>query len=78
MTAAVGLAIQHAFTPLDDGGLGRRRLVLYAAAGNTASARVAEVSGFTRTGVSRAAAPLRDGVYDDLICFDLLASERPA
>jgi RimJ/RimL family protein N-acetyltransferase len=78
MTTAVGLAIQHAFTPLDDGGLGRRRLVLYAAAGNTASARVAEVSGFTRTGLDRAAAPLRDGVYDDLICFDLLASEHPA
>jgi RimJ/RimL family protein N-acetyltransferase len=77
MSAAVGLAIKHAFTPLDDGGLGRRRLVLYAAAPNSASAHVAEVNGFTRTGLSRAASPRRDGSYEDLICFDLLATEHP-
>jgi RimJ/RimL family protein N-acetyltransferase len=77
MSAAVGLAIKHAFTPLDDGGLGRRRLVLYAAAPNTASAHVAEVNGFTRTGLARAASPRRDGSYEDLISFDLLATEHP-
>ncbi|MEV6282574.1 GNAT family N-acetyltransferase [Kribbella sp. NPDC051770] len=77
MSAAVGLAVRHAFTPLDDGGLGRRRLVLYAAAPNAASAHVAEVNGFVRTGLQRAASPRRDGSYDDLISFDLLATEHP-
>jgi RimJ/RimL family protein N-acetyltransferase len=77
MSTAVGLAIKHAFTPLDDGGLGRRRLVLYAGAPNTASAHVAEVNGFTRTGLQRAASPHRDGTYDDLFTFDLLATEHP-
>ena len=38
MSAAVRCAIGHAFTPVEDGGLGRRRLVLFAAEGNTASA----------------------------------------
>ncbi|MGC4942420.1 GNAT family N-acetyltransferase [Kribbella sp. DT2] len=77
MSAAVGLAIKHAFTPLDDGGLGRRRLVLYAAAPNTASAHVAEVNGFVRTGLARSASARRDGTYEDLISFDLLATEHP-
>jgi RimJ/RimL family protein N-acetyltransferase len=76
ITAAVGLAIEHAFRPIDEGGLGRRRLELQAAKGNLASIRVALNNGFTQTGVRRAADPRRDGSYEDLITFDLLSSEH--
>jgi len=75
MSAAVRAAIGHAFTPVEDGGLGRRRLVLFAAEGNTASQRVAEVNGFTRTGLERAASPARDGSFRNLHCFDLLKTD---
>jgi RimJ/RimL family protein N-acetyltransferase len=78
MTAAVRCAIGHSFTPVEEGGLGRRRLVLFAAEGNTASQRVAEVNGFTRTGRERAASPDRDGGFVDLHAFDLLSTDpRP-
>jgi RimJ/RimL family protein N-acetyltransferase len=76
MSTAVRCAIEHAFTPVEDGGLGRRRLVLFAAEGNTASQRVAEVNGFTRTGRERAASPGRDGTFRDLHGFDLLRTDR--
>jgi RimJ/RimL family protein N-acetyltransferase len=76
MTKAVGLVIAHAFRPIAEGGLGRRRLVLFAAEGNTASIRVAEANGFTHSGRERAASPRRDGSYDDLHVFDLLATEH--
>ncbi|MEU0093718.1 GNAT family N-acetyltransferase [Kribbella sp. NPDC006257] len=76
MSAAVGLAAKHAFTPIEEGGLGRRRLMLFAAEGNTASARVAVANGFTLTGTARAASPRRDGSYDNLLCFDLLREEH--
>jgi RimJ/RimL family protein N-acetyltransferase len=76
MSTAVRGAIGHAFTPVEDGGLGRRRLVLFAADGNTASQRVAEVNGFTRTGRERAASPDRDGGFRDLHAFDLLGTDQ--
>ncbi|MFF0345002.1 GNAT family N-acetyltransferase [Kribbella sp. NPDC004875] len=75
ITTAVELVIAHAFTPIADGGLGRRRLVLMAAAGNSASAHVAEANGFTRVGHERLAAPLRDSAYDDLLVFDRLIGD---
>ncbi|MFB6725690.1 GNAT family N-acetyltransferase [Kribbella sp. NPDC056345] len=78
MTKAVRLVIEHAFTPIEQGGLGRRRLVLLAAVDNTASAHVAEANGFHRVGVARAAAPGREGRWDDDYVFDLLAGDpRP-
>jgi RimJ/RimL family protein N-acetyltransferase len=78
MSAAVRLAVNHAFTPIQQGGLGLRRLTLYAAEGNTASRRVAEANGFTHTGTARSAAPSRDGSYLDLHSYDLLATDpRP-
>ncbi|MEI8412636.1 MULTISPECIES: GNAT family N-acetyltransferase [unclassified Kribbella] len=76
MSAAVRLAIEQAFKPIEEGGFGRRRLVLLAAEGNTASAHVAEVNGFTHVSLERSAAPLRDGEFRDLHGFDLLASDR--
>ncbi|MFD3400938.1 GNAT family N-acetyltransferase [Kribbella sp. NPDC058693] len=75
MTSAVELLIPHAFKPVAEGGLGRRRLMVKAALGNSASAHVAEANGFTHVGTERAAIPRRDGNYDDDLIFDLLADE---
>ncbi|MFI7067903.1 GNAT family N-acetyltransferase [Kribbella sp. NPDC050124] len=76
MSAAVRLVIEQAFKPVEDGGFGRRRLVLFAADGNTASAHVAEINGFTHVVLERSASPRRDGSFADLHGFDLLAAER--
>ncbi|RZU15459.1 RimJ/RimL family protein N-acetyltransferase [Kribbella rubisoli] len=78
MTSAVQLLIPHAFKPVAEGGLGRRRLVVKAAEGNSASAHVAEANGFTHVGTERAAIPRRDGNYDNDLIFDLLADEYAA
>ncbi|HET6293183.1 MAG TPA: GNAT family N-acetyltransferase [Kribbella sp.] len=75
MTTAVRLVIPQAFKPIEEGGLGRRRLMLFAADGNSASAHVAEANGFTLTGTARAASPRRDDSYDDLLCFDRLITD---
>jgi RimJ/RimL family protein N-acetyltransferase len=77
-TEAVRLAARHALLPVDEGGLGLSRLVLRAGASNAASLRVAERSGFTRTGRDRAAHLNRDGARSDTIRFDLLPDELPA
>ena len=78
MSTAVGLVIDHAFRPIADGGLGRRRLTMFAADGNTASAHVAEVNGFTRVSTERRASPRRDGEFVNLLGYDLLATDpRP-
>ncbi|TDD45014.1 GNAT N-acetyltransferase [Kribbella antibiotica] len=78
MTNAVRLVIEHAFTPIEEGGLSRRRITLLAAVGNTASAHVAEANGFTKVGVSRAAAPGREGRWDDDYIFEILPGDpRP-
>ncbi|TCC03813.1 GNAT family N-acetyltransferase [Kribbella soli] len=77
MSTAVQLVIDHAFRPVEDGGLGRRRLVLRCADVNTASAHVAEANGFTQVADERLADPRRDGTYDNLLTYDLLATEHP-
>jgi RimJ/RimL family protein N-acetyltransferase len=78
MSTAVGLVIEQAFKPVAEGGLGRRRLMLFAAESNTASAHVAEVNGFTHVGTERSAGPLRDGTYSNILSFDLLSTDpRP-
>jgi RimJ/RimL family protein N-acetyltransferase len=75
MSTAVELVIAHAFRPVAEGGLGRRRLTLRAADVNTASAHVAEVNGFVQVADERLADPRRDGTYNNLLTFDLLADE---
>jgi RimJ/RimL family protein N-acetyltransferase len=75
MTEAVRLAVRHAFIPRADGGLGRRRLRLNAADGNSASAHIALANGFTEVGRDRQAEPLGDGTFADLVRFDLLVEE---
>lgn len=75
MSEAVGLVVGHAFTPAETGGLGLRRLSLGTADGNTASQYVARQAGFTEVGRNRAAEPLGDGSYADVVWFDLLATD---
>jgi RimJ/RimL family protein N-acetyltransferase len=53
LSEAVGLVVAHAFRPVADGGLGRHRLQIGAAWGNTASRRVAERNGFVLAARSR-------------------------
>jgi len=78
MTEAVRLAVRHAFVPCEDGGLGRRRLQLLAAEGNSASAHIARANGFTEVGRDRQAELLADGTSADLVRFDVLVGEWPA
>jgi RimJ/RimL family protein N-acetyltransferase len=77
MSEAVRLAVRHAFIPRQDGGLGRRRLRLSAADGNSASQHIARVTGFVEVGRDRKAEPLGDGTFVDLVRFDLLVDEWP-
>ncbi len=78
MSEAVRLAVRHAFLPRAEGGLGRQRLRLNAADGNTASAHIAVANGFTPVGRDRRAEPLGDGTFADLVRFDLLVEEWDA
>lgn len=73
MTAAVRLGVAHALRPASEGGMGRTRVTLHAAAGNAASNAIARAAGFTRVGTERRAERLGDGSHDDLIVYDLLA-----
>lgn len=56
--------------------LGLERIELLAAAGNVRSQAVAERAGFTREAVFRAYLPGPDG-REDMVCFGLLAGDRP-
>jgi RimJ/RimL family protein N-acetyltransferase len=56
-------------------GLGRRRLRLNAADGNSASLHIARTNGFVEVGRDRQAEPLGDGTFADLVRFDLLVDE---
>ncbi|MFC5176040.1 GNAT family N-acetyltransferase [Nocardioides taihuensis] len=69
MTAAVRLAIGHAF-----GALGLGRLAAFAAVGNTASRHVIETCGFTYIGTERRSVLVRDGLADHA-CYDLLSTD---
>jgi RimJ/RimL family protein N-acetyltransferase len=77
MSEAVRLAVRHAFIPREDGGLGRSRLRLNAADGNSASLHIARATGFVEVGRDRQAEPLGDGTFADLVRFDLLVGEWP-
>lgn len=72
---AVGLLVGHAFTDVDDGGLGFDRLFLKAAATNPASQRVALANGFVECGRERSSERLGDGTVVDIVVFDLLRDE---
>lgn len=78
LTAGLRLALGHAFTPVDAGGLGLERVSLGAGDGNLGSHRVARSLGFTETGRDRQCYDLYDGRVVDLVRFDLLRSESPS
>jgi RimJ/RimL family protein N-acetyltransferase len=75
LAAALRAVITHAFTPLDEGGVGLDRISLLAGDGNLASIGVARSCGFTEVGRDRHCYDLNDGRVVDLIRFDLLRSE---
>jgi RimJ/RimL family protein N-acetyltransferase len=75
MSQAVRLAVRHAFIPSEDGGLGRKRLRLNAADGNSASVHIALANSFVQVGRDRQAELLGDGTLADLVRFDLLVEE---
>lgn len=74
-TEACGLVVRHCFVPVEDGGLGLRRLRMLVADGNAASQHVIEANGFSPTGRLREEARRRDGSHRDLLHYDLLVSE---
>lgn len=86
VTEAVELALAHAFTPRDAGGLGRHRVQLGASWNNAASRHVAERAGFTLVGHFRQDGVIGDGVIegsvigdgalDDGAWYDLLATDK--
>jgi RimJ/RimL family protein N-acetyltransferase len=78
MSEAVRLAVRHAFIPREDGGLGRVRLQLVAADGNSASQHVALANGFVQVGRDRRAMLMGDGTFADLLRFDLLIDQWPS
>jgi RimJ/RimL family protein N-acetyltransferase len=73
---AVDLVVAHAFTPREEGGLGRHRLQIGASRDNTASRHIAERAGFTLVGEVH-----QDGIVgvgadrtvDDGVWYELLA-----
>jgi len=75
MTEACGLVVRHGFVPVEDGGLGLRRLLIYAAEPNTASRHVIEANGFVRVGRERNGTQVRGGSLVDTACYDLLVEE---
>jgi RimJ/RimL family protein N-acetyltransferase len=76
MTEACGLVVRHGFASPAAGGLGLRRILVFAAADNTASRRVIESNGFTQVGRERNGMRLRDGTLVDSACYDLLVEEH--
>ncbi len=75
---AVRLVARHALVPVQDGGLGRGRVVICVAAGNLASRRVALAAGFRPAGVDRSGMRLSGGELVDLHRFDLLEHDLTA
>ena len=77
-TQACRLVVRHCFVPVEDGGLGLRRLTADVAEGNDASRHVLEASGFVRVGVERRSTLLDDGRWVDSLTYDQLAEEYAA
>jgi RimJ/RimL family protein N-acetyltransferase len=78
MTEACRLVVRHAFVPVEDGGLGLQRIVVFAAEDNAASRWVIERNGFTATGRERQGTKLGDGRLVDTIAYDMLVGEWSA
>ncbi len=72
---AVALVCRHAFVPVEDGGMGLRRLSLRTLESNHGSRRIAEATGFRLVGRERRADRRRDGSLADALSYDLLPEE---
>ena len=74
-TEATRLALRHAFVPVEDGGLGLRRVRALAAVGNAASRAVLTRAGLTEQGRARRTAFIGGGRYVDAATYDVLVEE---
>lgn len=72
---AVRLVCRHAFVPVEDGGMGLRRLTLRTIEANHASRRIAEATGFRLVGRERRADRRRDDSRADALYYDLVPEE---
>lgn len=72
---AVRMLCRHAFVPVEDGGMGLRRLTLRTIEANHASRRIAEATGFRLVGRERGVDRRRDGSRVDALYYDLLPQE---
>ncbi|UYM03934.1 GNAT family N-acetyltransferase [Solicola gregarius] len=72
VSEATRLAVRHALTPIEQGGVGRRRLELFAATENGPSNAVARNAGFDFVGTRHRAERLSDGTYADVNEYQLL------
>jgi RimJ/RimL family protein N-acetyltransferase len=75
-TEACRLVVKHSYIPLEDGGLGLRRLTADACATNEGSMRVLERSGFLRIGRTRQSTLRGDGKWMDTHIYDQLIADR--
>jgi RimJ/RimL family protein N-acetyltransferase len=75
-TEAARLVVKHCFIPLEDGGLGLRRLTADACATNEGSMRVLERAGFLRVGRTRRSTLRGDGKWMDTHVYDQLIEDR--
>ena len=75
-TEAGRLVVKHAFIPIEDGGLGLRRLTADACATNEGSMRVLERAGFLRIGRSRQSTLRGDDKWMDTHLYDQLITDR--
>jgi [ribosomal protein S5]-alanine N-acetyltransferase len=78
VSAALDLVVAYAFTPVASGGLGRHRLQIGTAWGNTASRHVAERAGFTLVGHFHADGIVGTGELDDGAWYELLRADVTA
>ncbi len=74
VSTALDLLVPYAWRPVTDGGLGLHQLTAGCAVGNRASARALRGAGFVLAGTERQAMRV-DGMTDDALVFDLLATD---
>ncbi|WP_166356220.1 GNAT family N-acetyltransferase [Phytoactinopolyspora limicola] len=76
-TEGLQMVVRHAFIPVEDGGLGLRRLMIQHAEGNEGSRKVIERAGFRYIGVERGEQRLSGGTTVDGHRYDLLPDDLP-
>lgn len=72
MTDALKLVAEWAFRPVEEGGLGRRRLSLRTAGSNVASRHAAERAGFVHVATEPEAFPTGESGFEDSLIYHRL------